>query len=262
MTQRCYCNTVFFCAAIARAAALGLEYPGVYSAAHYGPRTGKMPSRPQPYDRNDHGWAAFKPMMASYRQIHPGLRSVDDTIHNQAQPRGSESTLSLSRGASNPVQSEYTADPGPKLPRGRSVINRKSNFEGVKHAAPPVLPVAPGQASTVSWDPQGQTKPGPFVYHEHDLVGDESAPNRHGVFQSRFSLPRSQSQGPYHRGLASYGPGRGDAAPGSAGSASRDHIPVVRRGHAVDRLKRIWVPSVNVKQFVQGNPVIRRVDQN
>lgn len=234
---------------------MGLDFPGVYSAAYYGPRSTKMASRPLPYNRNERGWAEVRPRTASYRENHPGLRSVVDRTHKQAHPRRSELTLSESRGASNPVQSEYTADPVPRLPRGHSVVNPKSNFEEVKHAAPPVLPAARGRPRAVSRNPQGQTEPGSFVYREHDLDGDESGLNSHGVFRSRVSLPRSWSHGPYQGRLTGYGPRRGAAAPRSAGSAGRDHMPVMSRGLAVDGTKRIWVPSVNVRQFGQGNPV-------
>lgn len=235
-------------AAIAHAAALGLEYPGVHRAARYGPRTGEMPSGPQPYSHKDHRRAAVTPMLASYSENHPGDRSVDDRIHKQAHPRGSESTHLLSRGTSNRVQSEYTADPVPRPPRGRSVIIRKSNFEEVKHATPAVLPAAPGQSDTVSWDPQGHPKPGSFVYREHDLAVDGSAPNRHGVFWSRFSLPQSKSRGPYHRDLTGYGPGREAAAPGTAGSANRDHDPAMSRG-PVHRMKSIQFPRMSNRFF-------------
>lgn len=221
---------------------MGLEFPGVHRAARYGPRTGETPSGPQPYSRKDHRGAAVAPMTASHSENQPGDGSVDDRIHKQALLRGSESTHPLSRGTSSQVQSEYTADPVPRPPRGRSVIIRKSNFEEVKHAAPAVLPAAPGQSDAVSWDPQGQPKPGSFVYREHDLVVDGSAPNRHGVFWSRFSLPQSQSRGLYHGDLTGYGPGREAAAPGTAGSAKRDRDPAMSRGPAVRSTRRIQVP--------------------
>lgn len=233
------------------AAASGVDSSRVHSAAHYGPRTGPLPSRPQPYNRDDHGRGAVRPLMASHRQNHPGVKSVGVRVHKQAHPRALESTLSLSRGTSSPVQSEYTADPVPRLPRGRSVINRKSYFEEVKPAAPPVLPTAPGRPNAAIWDPQGQTKPGSFVYREQDFVDDESAPNRHGVFWSGFSLPRGWSHSPYQRGLTGYGPAREAAAP-------RSDVPAMSRG-PVDGMKRIWVPSMNVKQFGQGNPVTKHV---
>lgn len=177
-----------------------------HSAAHYGPHAGPLLSRPQPYNRNDHGWAAVRPLIASYGQNHPGVKSVGGRVHKQARPRRLESTLSLSRGTSNPAQSKYTVDPVPRLPRGRSVINPRSYFEEVKPAAPPVLPANPGWPNAASWDPQGQTKPGSFVHHGHNLVDDKPVPNRHGVFQSGFSLPRSWSHGPYQKGLTGYGP--------------------------------------------------------
>lgn len=242
-----------FVAAIAHAAALGLEFPGDYHAANYGPRMAKMMSGPEPYNQ-ERREAAVKPMMASYGENHPGVRSVDEGIHEQAHPRGSESTFPLSRGTSNQVQSQNAADPVPRPPWGRPVINRKFNFQEVMHAAPPVLPAAPGQSNAASWDPQGQTQPGSFVYREGDLVVDESAPNRHGVFWSGFLLPQSQSQGLYRRDLTGYGPGREAAAPGSAGSAKRGRIPAMSRSPALDWMRRFWVPSMNVKSFVQGYP--------
>lgn len=233
---------------------MGLEFPGGYHAAHYRPRTGKMASGPQPYSHEEHRGAVVKPMMASYGENHPGVRSVAEGIHEQAHPRGSESTFPLSRGTSNQVQSQYATDPAPWPPRGRPVINRKFNFQGVKHAAPSVLPAAPGQFTTASWDPQGQTQPGSFVYHEHDLV-DESAPNRHGVFWSGFSLPQSQGQGLYRRDLTGYGPGREAAAPGSAGSAERDRILALSRS-PLNWMRSIRVPSVNLQPFMQRYPII------
>lgn len=225
---------------------MGLAFPGDH-AAHYRPRTGKMASGPQPYSHEEHRGA-------SYGENHPGVRSVDEGIHEQAHPRGSES-FALSRGSSNQVQSQYSTDPAPWPPRGRPVINRKFNFQGVKHTAPSVLPAAPGRSTAASWDPQGQTQPGSFVHREHDLVVDESAPNRHGGFWSGFSLPQSQGQGLYRRDLTGYGPGRKAAAPGSAGSAERDHIPARRRS-PLDWMRSIWFPSVTVQPFMQRYPII------
>lgn len=232
------------------AAASGVDSSRAHSATHYGPRAGPLPSRLQPYNHNDHGWGEVKPLIASHGQNHPGVQFVGDRLHKQALPRGSESTLSLSRGTSNPVQSEYAVDPVPRLPRGRSVINRKSYFEEVKPAAPPVLPAASGWPNAASWDPQGQTKPDSFVSRDHDLV-DKSAANRHGVFWSGFSLPWSWSHGPYQRGLTGYGPGREVAAP-------RSDVPAMSCC-PVDRMKRIWVPSMNVKEFGQGNPLFKHL---
>lgn len=219
-----------------------------HSAAHYGPHAGPLPSRPQPYNRNDHGWAAVRPLMASYGQNHPGVKSVGGRVHKQARPRGSESTLSLSRWTSNPTQSQYILDPVPRLPVRHSVINPQSYFEEVKPAAPPVLPATPGWPNAASWDPQGQTKPGSFLHYGHDLVDDRSGPNRHGVFQSKFPPPQSWRHGPYQKGLTGYGPQQEVGAP-------RSDVPAISRG-PVQRMKRIWVPGMNVKQFDQGNLIL------
>lgn len=203
-----------------------------HSAADYGP----LPSRPRAYNVNDHGWGAVRPRMASHGQNHPGVKSVGDTVHKQAHPRAPESTLSQSRGTSTSVQSQHAAGPVPRLPRGRSFINPNSYFEEFKPAAPP------GQLSTASWDPQGQTQPGSFVYRKH-------GPNRHGVFGRRFAVPRSWSHGPYQRGFTGYGPGPEAAVPRS-GVPAMSHSPV-------GRMKNIWVPTMNVKQFGQEIPVIK-----
>lgn len=165
------------------------------------------------------------------RQNHPGVKSVGDKVHKQAYPGGPESTLPLSRGTSTSVQSQHTASPGPRLPRGHLVINRNSYFEEVKPAAPPVLPAASSRPNTASWDPQGQTKPGSFVFCEH-------APNRHAVFGSGFSLPQSWSHGLYQRGFTGYGPGREAAVPRS-GVLVMSHSPV-------GGMKTIWFPTMNV----------------
>lgn len=234
---------------------MGLEFPGGYHAAHYRPRTGKMASGPQPYGHEEHRGDVVKPMMASYGENHPGVRSAAEEIHEQVYPRGSES-FPLSRGTSNQVQSQYAADPAPWPPRRRPVINRKFNFQGVKHAAPSVLPAAPGQSTAARRDPQGRIQPSSFVYHEHDLV--ESAPNRHGVFWSGFSLPQSQGQGLYRRDLTGYSPRREVAAPGSAGSAERDRIPALSRS-LLNWMRSIRVPSVNLNPFMQRYPIIRHM---
>lgn len=205
----------YFSAAMTHAAA-----PRLHSAADYGP----LPSRPLPDNSNDHGQGVVRCPMASHGQNHPGVKSVGDKVHKQAYPRGEESTLPLSRGTSTSVQSQHTAGPVPRLPRGHLVINCNSYFEEVK-------PAAPSRPNTASWDPQGQTKPGSFIFRQH-------APNRHGVFGSWFSLPQSWSHGLYRRGFTGYGPGREAAVPRS-GVLVMSHSPV-------GRMKTIWVPTMNV----------------
>lgn len=272
-TQRknSFINTSACCSAVARAASLGLDYPGVHGApdiygpAHHEMHPGTMPFRPLPY-LNDPELAETEPNMTSYRQNQPGVRSLDARMHNQAHPRSSESTFLLSHDTYSPVQSEYDTDQALSFPRGWSVINRKSNFEEVKHVAPPqTLSEAPGQPDLVNWDPQGRNKPLSFVYNEHDLVVDESVPNRRGMSLSGLPLPQSRGHGTYRRGVSGYGLGREVPVLGLSRFANKDRVrAMTSRG----RLKRIRFPvhlaqplhgSLNVKQFVQGNPVPRHL---
>ncbi|XP_073342045.1 uncharacterized protein [Pagrus major] len=250
-----------YCAktARARAAALGLDYPGVHGApdlyepAHNGMYTSPLGTHPE--------LAETEPYMASYGQNQPEVRSLD------VRPRSSESTFLLSHN--NPVQSEYTTDQVPRSPRGQSVINRKSDFEEVNHVAPPTLAEARGQPDLVKWDPQGRTKPLSFVYNHHDLVVDESVPNRRGVSLRGLPLPQSRGHGAYQRGLAGYRLGRQVPVLGSSGFTNKDHVGAMTgRDPAVSGLKRIRFPvhlaqplhrRLNVRQFVQGNPVLRRM---
>lgn len=231
-----------------------MDYPGVHGApdiygpAHHGMHTGTMPLRSEPY--NDHELDVAEPIMVSYRQNQPGVISLDDGIHKQAHPWGSEPTFLQSQSTYNPFQSEHTSDQVLGFPRGHSVINRKSNFEEVKHVAPPNL------AEALGWDPQGRNKPLSFVYNEHDLVVDESVPNRRGVSLSGLSRPQSRGHAAYLRGLAGQGPGRKVPALRSSGFTSKDHVrAMMSQRPAVSRLKRIRLPGPTVKQFVQYKPI-------
>ncbi|XP_054478191.1 uncharacterized protein LOC129110067 [Anoplopoma fimbria] len=195
-----------YCAktARARAAALGLAYPGVHGApylygpAHHGTHHGMMPPRPQPYQQTDPELGETNPNMASYKQSQQEVRSLDDRIHKQTHSRNWH-------GPYSPVRGEYTGDPVLSFPRGRSVMNRESNFEQVKHVAPPSLAEAPGRPDLVNWDPQGRNKPTRFVYNEHDLVVDESVPNRRDMSVSGLRMPQGRGHGAYPSGLTGYG---------------------------------------------------------
>lgn len=261
------------CAAVARAAALGLDYPGVHGApdlfgpAHHGMQTGTMPFRAQPYNSNDRALTEAELHTASYRQNQPGARSLDDRIRKQAHPRSSEFTFPPSRGTYSPVQSDYTTVQVLGSPRGQSVINHKSNFEEVKHVTPLTPAEAPGRSDLVNWDPQGRKKPLSFVYNEHDLVVDESVLNRHGMSLSGLPLPLSWGHGTYRRDLT--GLEREVPVLGSSGFTDRNHVRAMTgRGPAVTRLKRVQFPGhhalplhrrLNVRQSVRGNPVLRHI---
>ena len=191
------------CSAAARAAALGLDYPGV----------------PDLYGPAHHDLSETGPYVASYKQ--PAEGSLHDSI--QANPRSWHGTYS-------PAQSEYTADQVLSLPRGRSVINRESNFEEVKHVAPPTPAEARGQPDLVNRDPQGRSEPLSFVYNEHDLVVDESVPNRRGMSLSGLPMPRSGGHGTSRRDLAGVRR-RGSSSITDEGRIRRQmsRVPSVRR---------------------------------
>lgn len=184
-----------------------------------------------------HGEGVVRSPMASHGQNHPGVKYVGDKVHKQAYPREPESTLLLSCGTPTSVQSQHSASPVPRLLRGHLVINRNSYFEEGK-------PAGPSRPNTANWDPHGQTKPGSFVFHK-------CAPNRHGVFGSGFSLPQSWSHDLYQRGFPGYGPGREAAVPRSG--------VLVMSHSSVGRMKTIWVPTMNVEQFGQGNTVTKHL---
>ncbi|XP_042280300.1 uncharacterized protein LOC122986677 [Thunnus albacares] len=260
-----------YCAktARARAAAMGLDYPGVHGAPDLlGPAHLGMHRRtiwPLPYYNN-------APNMAHYKQNQPAVSSLYDRTHKHADPRNAESTTFLLRhGTYIPFQSEYTTNQRLSFPRGQSVSNHKSNFEEVKHVAPPTRAEAPGQSDPVNRDPQGRNKPLSFVYNEHDLVVDESVPNRHGMSLSALTLPQSRGHGAYQRGpgLTGYGLGRKIPFFGSSRFSNKGHVSAVTsQGPAVGRLERTRFPGhlaqalhrrLNVKQFVQGNPGLRRL---
>lgn len=242
---------------------MGLDYPGVHGApdlfgpAHLGMYSSTMPLRLLPYDNN-------APNMAHYRQNQPAVSSLTDGPHKQTDPRSSESTtFPLRHGTYNPLQTEYTTDQLLSFPRERqSVSNRKSNFEEVKHVAPPTQAEASGQSDPVNRDPQGRNKPLSFVYNKHDLVVDESVPNRNGMSLSGLPLPQSRGHGAYSRvpGLTGYGLGREVPVLASFRFNNRGHVSALTsQGPAVGRLERIRFPGhlaqslhrrLNVKQFV------------
>ncbi|XP_028281996.1 uncharacterized protein LOC114448939 [Parambassis ranga] len=239
-----------YCAktARARAAALGLAYPGVNGAPDlFGPAGDLERAEPERY-------------MASYRQ--PGGSPFDYTVHKQAQPRRSD-RLPLSHATYKPGHSRlFTSDQMLSFPRGYSVNNRKSSFEEVKHIALPTPVEAFGQSDLVSRYPEGHTKPLSFVYNEHNLVVDESAPNRRGM--SLTGLPQPQSKG---HGADQRGRGRDVAVLGSSRINNRGRArPMTRQGPASGSWERIRLPghlaqhlgrNPNVKHFVYGSPVVR-----
>ncbi|XP_074540080.1 uncharacterized protein LOC141801080 isoform X1 [Halichoeres trimaculatus] len=249
---RCASAGGAYCAktARARAAALGLDYPGTHGAPDLSgpPHNGMYPHTiPQSYLYNDGGIVESDPNVASYRQNQPGFGPIDDRMYRQSHPMRFEPTLLPSRDIYNP---EYNPNQGPSFPRARSVINHHSDFEQVKHVAPR----APGRPDLVHLNPHSHNKPPQSVQNGHDLVGDESVPNRRGMSLSGPPLPQSRGRATYQRG---YGPGRGVPVLGSAGLANKEH----GREMNVSRLKKTRIPGrvsqplhrrINPKQLKRG----------
>ncbi|KAF3692180.1 hypothetical protein EXN66_Car007856 [Channa argus] len=240
-----------YCAktARARAAALGLDYPGVrgapdlHGAAPFRRHPSTVPLRPNLYGNYDPDLAENEPNIPYYRPEYPGLRSSDGRAHKQAYPQTSESTFSY--GTYDPVQSEYATKQLLSFPRGLPV----RNHDEVKQVSPPTWASAP--------------KLLPFVYNEHDNVFDASVPNRHAMSFSSLALPQIRAYGANQRGLTGHSLGRVAPVLGFSNFNNQPHIRAMsRRGPMFVRWPRPWFSpdyaqlqqrNFNVKQFVQGN---------
>ncbi|XP_034553844.1 uncharacterized protein LOC117822969 [Notolabrus celidotus] len=248
---RCASAGGSYCAktARARAAALGLDYPGTHGAPDFsGPPHNEMHplTIAQSYLNNVGEMAETDPNMASYGQNQPGFRPLDERMRTQSQPRRFEPTFLPSHGIYNP---EYTPNQGLSFPRGRSVINHHSDFERVKHVAPR----APGRPDLVQLNPHSHNKPPTFVQNEHDLVVDESVPNRRGVSLSGPPLLQSRGRATNQRG---YGLRRGAPMLGSAGFANKEHgREMSSQGPVGRKLKRKRFPGR------LSQPLNRRIKQ-
>ncbi|XP_041844354.1 uncharacterized protein LOC121641987 [Melanotaenia boesemani] len=181
-----------YCAktAKARAAALGLKYPGDHGAPDL---SGPAPNVLHPKMLHYSDLAASEPNMASYQHNQPEAL-FDDSVYEQVHPRSSD-RVPLSHETYTP---EYTTNQMLIFPRGRSVSNPESSSKVVKQIALSTLAEAPGQSDLVNVNPRGH-KPLSYIYDEHDLAFDESAPNRPGMTPSEFLIPRSGGR-EYHSG--------------------------------------------------------------
>ncbi|TNN89111.1 hypothetical protein EYF80_000399 [Liparis tanakae] len=217
------------------------------------------PFGPQPYKNNDPDLDETEPNMASYKQSQQEVRSLDDRRHGQTHFR-------TSPGAYSPVQSEYASDQALGLPRRRSVINRKSNFDEVKRVAPPTPAVASSRPDLVNRDPQGRNKPLSFVHNKRGRVVDESVPNGREMSLSGLPQPPSGGHAAYPGGRTGYGLQRRVPVFRSSGNAngaqtSGQKLAVGRPkriGHS-DRLAAPLYRRLNVKPAFQGNFVPRRL---
>lgn len=198
----------------------------------------------------------------THQHNQPGGSPFHDTMHKQAHPWSSD-RFRLSHAAYNP--SEYTTNRGLGFPRGRSDGDLEPSFEEVKRVALSTLAEAPSQPDLVNWDPQGRYKPVSFVYNEHDLVVDESGPNRRGMSLSRLRPPQSMAS----RGHGAYQKDLGRSVLGSPHFLNKGNTRAANgRGLVFGSRERTGLPShlaqyphrsLNVKPFVQGNPALRRL---
>lgn len=245
--------------ALARAAALGLDYPGVHGAPdlHRPSQNGMQPSttlsRPHLYQQVD-------PNRGYYTQRYPRVGLSDGIAHKQTHPWNSESSFQRNPDTYSPVEREYATQRDPGVPRGLPVSNLGSDFEQVKHAASAAWAATPGQPELMNWKPQGHAEPLPFVYNEHDLVFDRSVPNRRATALTGLPL----THGIYHRGLAGYGFGDAPVL-GFSHLPNQPYAIATRTAPMFPGWWRIWFPpppvpflhrSVDVKQV---NPFFRPV---
>lgn len=215
----CTMNPIFFffnasacCSVVARAAALGLHYPGVYAPAPPGTRPSRRLLGPQPYQDGRPLWKETGPDAASHANRQPDVRSPD------GRPREPTHPWSW-RGASRPAQRDHAA--GRALPRGRSVIYRQPYSEEVKRVVPPTAAGAPGRPDLVDWRPQGRSRPPSPVYDGRDHAVDESVPNGRDVSVRGLPLPRSGGRGAYPSSIPGRGLARDAPVLRSSGSAAR-----------------------------------------
>ncbi|XP_013874034.1 uncharacterized protein LOC106524679 [Austrofundulus limnaeus] len=157
-----------YCAktARARAAALGLEYPGVHGAPDL--------SAPVHHHPTTFSYAPFADPNMDFRVYDQPRESPLDIMYKQVDPR------SFLQGHGTSVPRSYNSFPRELLDRAP-----ESSFEEVKHVAPSLF-------GAMTLNPRSHMNSPPFVYTKHDLVVDESAPNRHGVPSSGLAPPQSR----------------------------------------------------------------------
>ncbi|XP_017271008.1 uncharacterized protein LOC108235487 [Kryptolebias marmoratus] len=234
-----------YCAktARARAAALGLEYPGVHGAPDL-----SAPAHHVMHPRTYSSGTFAEPNRDSHRYNQPRGSPYDDMMYEQVQPRSSDGFL-LSRGTSVPHGHN-------SFPRGLSVRTPESNFEEVKYAAP-------SQLGPMTLNPRSHTNLLPFVYSKHDLGVDESAPNGRYAPLSEFPVPQSWGHSTYNSPTWNT-PRRDSPVFYSSRLFSKDRVR--NRAPVYGRRKMIWFPGqlgsqppkvLNTKLFVPGKTVLK-----
>lgn len=252
-----------YCAktARARAAALGLPYPGVHGAPDlYGSVQHRNPPGPHLHGNYDPELAETEPYMVYYRQNHPWERLLDDRAYRQAQPWSSESTFQLSHGTYKPVQSEYASKQVLSIPR-KLVSNHQYTLKEVKHIAPPTWAEAPGQHGFVNWNRQGLAKPP--AYREHKFAV-ESVPNGQATSMSGLPLLQSRGHSMYHGTQSGYDLDRDVSVFGSSHLTNGRPVgAMINQSPVFARWERVRFPGhlaqplqsrLDVKHFAQGKP--------
>ncbi|XP_037532764.1 uncharacterized protein LOC119409930 isoform X2 [Nematolebias whitei] len=251
-----------YCAktARARAAALGLPYPGVHGAPDLSAPTHHEMQRPGTFSYG----AYAEPHMDWGIRDQPRASPFHDVMYKQVHPRGSEGLLQ-NRGSQGFLQNRGSQFPHgySGFPRRLPVRTPESSFEEVKHAAP-------SQLSASTLNPRSRAHSLPFAYGAHDLGVDESAPNRHGVPLSRLPLPRSWGHPADKKHQTKKGSGR--KVPFFRSSRPSKKGKGKKRAPVRGRWKMILLPVhlgqhlpklINSKEFVPGKAVVQtRPDYN
>ncbi|XP_014843396.1 PREDICTED: uncharacterized protein LOC106918289 [Poecilia mexicana] len=183
-----------YCAktARARAAALGLAYPGVHGA----------PALSSP------AIGLWHPSTFSFDDLPPtesNMNSYEDD-HNEApsdKPRyiGTHTRFPFSHGPFPEASRGQMADQILGVPRGLLDRRPESSLEEVNHVAPPTLVKAPSRPDPMNLHPQGRRKPFLFSRSKNNPAGDEFAPNRRGMPLTGHAPPLTLGHAAYQSGI-------------------------------------------------------------
>lgn len=176
----------------ARAAALGLEYPGVHGAPDLSSPSASL-MHPKTFSFDDLAPSEYS--MNLYEGNELVEAPSEYPLYTKFQPMGF-GRFPLSHGPFMQASRGHTADQMLGFPRGQSVREPESSLE-VKHVAPPTLTKARSRADSMNLRPQGRRNPLLFSQSEHNPAGDESAPNRYGMALTEFAPLRSLGRAAY-----------------------------------------------------------------
>lgn len=181
----------------ARAAALGLEYPGIYGAPDLSsPAAGLMHSKTFSFDNP----AAAEPNTNSYRDIQVVGAPFDPTLYRQVLPRASGG-FQLSHDPYLQASRRHLADQMPHFSQGQFFGEPESSMEAVGHIAPPTLAEAPSRPYLATWHPQGHRGLLLSVHNERNPPGEKYAPQKRGLPYAGLSSLLSRIHASYHGGI-------------------------------------------------------------